>query len=332
MNPRAFGTSGLHVSPVTFGAMRITPDDDGASSVLLHALERGVTAIDTARNYGESEAIVGRTLRQWRGPRPLIATKVKPLDTSNWRFHVPIEAQFTPASIVASVDASLETLGVERIDYLQLHQWYYSWSHAPDWLETMHRLQAHGKIGHFGVSAQDHEHDGVLKVVDDRMVDGVQIVLNAFESRPLVSVVPLALTRGVGVVARSVFDHSGGLAGAATRETLARDVKLSAASPEIVTEYLSRIDRLRQEARAHGLSLAALSVRFALSHPGVSTLAISMTTTAQVDEAIAAAAEGPLPDDLFARVCRDHVWVKNFYYFSRATVDGLPSTAPPPPA
>ena len=88
MTPRPLGATGALVSPIAFGAMRIIADRDGTSSVLLHALERGVATIDTARNYGDSEAIVGRTLREWRGPRPFIATKVKPKDVSNWRLRL----------------------------------------------------------------------------------------------------------------------------------------------------------------------------------------------------------------------------------------------------
>ena len=107
---------------------------------------------------------------------------MKPRDVTNWRFYVPMAEQFTRASIVDSVDTSLRTLGVECIDLLQIDQWYYRWSHETEWLEALHALRAAGKIRFIGVSAQDHEHDGVLKVVDDRMVDAVQVVLNAFES------------------------------------------------------------------------------------------------------------------------------------------------------
>ena len=213
----------------------------GASSVLLHALERGVNIIDTARNYGESEAIVGRTLREWRGPRPFLATKVKPRDVTNWRFYVPMPEQFTRASIVDSVETSLRTLGVECIDLLQIHQWYYRWSHETEWLEALHALRAAGKIRFIGVSAQDHEHDGVLKLVDDRMVDAVQVVLNAFESQA-------ARQRGpAGRGTRRRRDralHLRPLRCACRRgdaESLAHDVKLANASPEIVTEYLARI-------------------------------------------------------------------------------------------
>jgi hypothetical protein len=56
----------------------------------------------------------------------------------------------------------------------------------------------------------------------------------------------------------------------------------------------------------------------------VSTIAISSATPPQVDQIIDATEKGPLPDDLFERICREHVWVKNFYYFSKATVDGQP--------
>lgn len=322
MTPRPFGATGVTVSPITFGAMRITADAHGVSSVLLQALERGVTMIDTARNYGESEAIVGRTLREWRGARPWVATKIQPRDITNWRFYVPMREQFTRDSIVASVETSLRTLGLETIDFLQLHQWYYRWSHEDEWLHAFEALRASGKVRWFGVSAQDHEHDGVLKVVDDRLVHGVQLILNAFESRPLVSVVPLAADRGVGVIVRGVFDHAGALAGVATRDALAQDVKLSHASPELVTEYLRRVARLQDEAGAAGMSLAELSVRFALTAPGVSTLAISMVTAAHVETACAAAENGPLEASLFERICREHVFVKNYYYLSRATVDG----------
>jgi aryl-alcohol dehydrogenase-like predicted oxidoreductase len=125
------------------------------------------------------------------------------------------------------------------------------------------------------------------------------------------------------VIARCLFDHSGALAGGKTEEELAKnDVKLSNSSVEIRTEYLNRIERLKADASAAGLSLATLGIRFALSRPGLSNVAISLANTQQLDEAISAANQGPLPEEWFQRVRRDHVWVKNFYYFSKATVDG----------
>ena len=319
---RPLGRGGPAVSVVTFGGMRFneTPLAGGVSRALLAALEGGVTCLDTARNYQDSEAVIGRTLREWSGPRPVLCTKVKPLDPTNFRFHVPIEQQFTPASIRASVEASLRDLGVDCIDLLQLHQWYALWTHRPEWLETFRALRTEGKIRRFGISAQDHEHDALLPVVDAGLVEVVQIIFNLFESRPLVALLPLCAEHGVGVIARCVLDHSGALTG--THDAawlLANDFKLKQASPAVAQEYVARIARLEAEvAHPAGMSLTELAIRFALSHPAVSTLTLSMQEPAHVGPNLAAAARGPLPAELVQRITREHVWVKNFYYYTKA--------------
>ncbi|GAB1855491.1 aldo/keto reductase [Flavobacteriaceae bacterium MHTCC 0001] len=322
MEKRVFGKTGFETTPIAFGAMRIKENDKGVSEALLYALEQGVNFIDTARNYGESERIVGATLKEWNGDKPFIATKVKPKDVSNWRFYVPIEEQFTPESIIESVETSLRTLQVDCLDLIQMHQWYYLWGQRPEWLDTLKTLQKQGKVKYIGVSAQDHEHDAVLKLIDENTVDAVQLFMNAFESRPFVSAIPLCEQREVGSIIRCIYDHSGSLAVGGNRDVLATDVKLSNASPEIVTEYINRIDALKQDVENHGMTLSELAVRFALSKPGVSNIAASMSSPKRVDQAIQAAQKGPLPEAVFQHICRNHVWVKNFYYFSKATVDG----------
>lgn len=322
MKHREFGDTGFKTTPISFGAMRITEDEKGVSKPLLHALEKGINFIDTARNYGESERIVGQTLKQWSGEKPFIATKVKPKDVSNWRYYVPIEGQFTRESITRSVEESLRIMDVECLDLVQLHQWYYLWVHNTEWLETLLDLKEQGKLRFIGVSAQDHEHDAVLKLVEDKLVDSVQILFNAFESRPFVSAFPLCEMRRVGTIIRCVYDHSGSLASGGCVESCAADVKLSNASKELVAEYLNRIQKLNSCLQEHDISLPELAVRLPLSHPGVSNIAASMSSPVRVDQAIDAAAKGPLPEGLLQQVLREHVWVKNFYYFSKNTVDG----------
>lgn len=322
MENRLFGNTGFKTTPIGFGAMRIKDNGFGISEPLLYALEKGINFVDTARNYGESERIVGKTLKEFGGTRPFIASKIKPLDITNWRFPVPLEEQFTPQSIRESVETSLKMLDVDCIDLIQLHQWYYLWSLRPEWIDTLKELQSEGKVKHIGVSALDHEHDAVLKLIDNNVVDSVQIVINAFESRPFTSVVPLAEMRKVGVIGRCVFDHSGSLATGGSRDILANDVKLSKGSPEIVTEYINRIDKLKKECCSDNMSLSELSVRFALSGAGVSNIVLSMDNKEHVDSAIEYASKGPLPEDLLEKIKREHIFVKNFNYFSMATQDG----------
>ena len=84
MQHTEFASSGRDVSRLGFGAMGFAgwfeqqPEADHIAALLL-ALERGVTFIDTARGYGDSERIVGAGLRQWHGPAPFVATKVEAL-------------------------------------------------------------------------------------------------------------------------------------------------------------------------------------------------------------------------------------------------------------
>ncbi|MCP5432452.1 MAG: aldo/keto reductase [Alphaproteobacteria bacterium] len=314
MHLRAYGRSGLDVSPIAYGAMTIAQDPglkDKVAPSLLAALERGVNLIDTARLYPGSEEIVAATLEAWGGRKaPLVSTKIAPLDTGAWRHYVPMEKTFPRAQILASVEASLKALGRERIDIVHLHQWYHGWSRVDGWNRALEDLRSAGKVRLVAVSAQDHEHDGLLGVLATGALDGVQLIYNLFESRPRVSALPEAARMGVGVIARCVLD-SGGLSGTLGPEDFARRLFLRHAP---VADYLARLAAL--EARfvpVHAASIPELAIRFVLSEGAVSAATIGMRTGAEVDAAIAAAEKGPLPAEIVEEIARHHVWTKNFY-------------------
>ncbi|MGB3680204.1 MAG: aldo/keto reductase [Candidatus Microthrix parvicella] len=79
------------------------------------SLEAGVTLFDTAEVYGdgESERIIGRLLKgdPARRERALIATKFMP---APWKLNVR-------TALRSALEASLERLGVDRVDLYQLH-------------------------------------------------------------------------------------------------------------------------------------------------------------------------------------------------------------------
>ena len=312
MHERAFGNTGLQVSVVTYGAMTIATDPElrsGVSPSLLRALERGVNLIDTARVYRDSESIVGKTLREWSGERPLLSTKIAPRSLKAFRSYVPIADSFTPESIAASVDASLALLGVDCIDIVHLHQWFYLWTHEDAWLEAMRTLREQGKIRCIAVSAQDHEHDALLEAMSRRSVDSVQFIYNVFESRPAVSLLPLAARNGIGTIARCVLD-SGGLTGALDRAGFERTLFLRHAPFD---EYQRRLAALRELCKEGDTELSELALRFALTDPSVSTLTVGMPSADLVERNLAAVAKGPLPAALFEQLRTHHVWTKNHY-------------------
>ena len=86
MNYRTFGRTGWQVSEITFGAWQLggtwgVVDERESIDTLLYAFEKGINLVDTAVLYGngKSESTIGKALRQWRGNRIFVATKVPPL-------------------------------------------------------------------------------------------------------------------------------------------------------------------------------------------------------------------------------------------------------------
>jgi aryl-alcohol dehydrogenase-like predicted oxidoreductase len=313
LDARSYGKSGLDVSAIAYGAMTLAADPqirDGVAPSLLRALERGVTLIDTARVYPKSEQLIASTLRAWRGPRPLISTKLHSASRDAYRFHCSIADAYPPQRIRESVETSLRALGVEQLDIVHLHQWHYLWTHERSWLDTLHALREEGKIRCIAISAQDHEHDAVLELVSAGLVDGVQVIFNIFESRPMSALLPLARERGVGVIARCVYD-SGGLSGALTFDDFRARRFLQHAPYE---QYQARLAELaRRFIPSQASSIAELALRFALSVPGVSAATLGMPETRLVDAAIEAAERGPLSPATVEAIRREHVWTRNFY-------------------
>ncbi|MFY7926277.1 MAG: aldo/keto reductase [Aquidulcibacter sp.] len=313
MDQRKFGKTGWRVSPISYGAMGIALDPDlnnGISPSLLLALEKGMTMIDTARIYPGSEEIIGKSLRAWKGEKPLISTKIAPLTAKTFRQFRPLASAFTPQSIRDSVEASLRALGVERVDVLHLHQWFYLWSFEPAWFDSLHKLQREGKIGAIAVSAQDHEHDALLEIIRSNMVDCIQFIFNIFESRPKVSVLPLAEKHGVATIGRCVLD-SGGLSGTLTEAQFAQNLFLKHAP---FSDYQKRLDALRTAyVGTHANSLGELAVRYALSDQRLSTITLGCPTRALVHANLQAAANGPLPQAIVDEITTYHVWTKNHY-------------------
>jgi aryl-alcohol dehydrogenase-like predicted oxidoreductase len=313
MSIRAYGESGLQVSAVTYGAMTLAHDKaikDGVAPSLLRALEGGVTLIDTARAYPGSEEIIASTLRAWQGPRPLISTKLMPSSRETFRFYRPLAEAYTAQTIRASVEASLRTLQVEQLDIVHLHQWHYLWTHEREWFSALNELRAAGKIRCIAVSAQDHEHDALLEIISEGLIDGVQIIFNVFESRPMSALLPLARQRGVGVIARCVYD-SGGLSGTLSMEDFFNRPFLKHAP---YGQYRERVDELqRRFIPLLAASVPELALRFALSVDGVSTVTVGMPDTALVDATLTAAALEPLPTAVVDAIRREHVWTRNFY-------------------
>ena len=164
MRYRAFGTTGWMVSEIGFGAWQLGGDwgavDDAVSvRTLHHAFEQGINFVDTAEMYGHgrSESVVGRALKEWRGSRIYVATKVQPtVWPSPDEDHPQMGGRYPSWHLRQAVEGSLERLQLECLDLLQLHCWIPDGITCLDWLETLNALRREGKVDKVGVSIRDY--------------------------------------------------------------------------------------------------------------------------------------------------------------------------------
>ena len=201
IHTRPFGRTGWNVSDIGFGAWAIggawgDVAESDARDALFAALEAGTTFIDTADVYGDgrSERIIREVLKEWRGTRPIVATK------AGRRLSPHVADGYNRANLEAFIDRSRKELGVDTLDLVQLHcpptEVYY----RPEVFDALDQLVAAGKLRYYGVSVEKVEE--ALKAIEYPNVVSVQIIYNIFRQRPAELFFREARARKVAVIAR----------------------------------------------------------------------------------------------------------------------------------
>jgi aryl-alcohol dehydrogenase-like predicted oxidoreductase len=148
---RKLGVSGIAVAPLGLGCMSFSGtygsgDDTAVPSLIDHALDRGVTMLDTSDAYGNghNEELVGRAIAK-RRHAVVLATKF-----GNMRSGAPRPVDGRPEYVPVACEASLKRLGVEAIDL------YYAHRIDPlvpieETVGAMAKLVQHGKVSALGL-------------------------------------------------------------------------------------------------------------------------------------------------------------------------------------
>lgn len=158
MEYRYLGKSGLKVPVLSFGAGTFggsgplfshwgTSDVAEARRLVDICLEAGVNLFDTADNYsdGASEEVLGEAIKG-RRDAVLLSTKMSlPLGDG------PNDAGSSRFRLIRGIDATLERLGTDYIDLLQLHA-FDSFTPVEEVLSTLDQLVRNGKVRYIGVS------------------------------------------------------------------------------------------------------------------------------------------------------------------------------------
>ena len=216
MKQRTLGTEGFKVSEIGLGCWQLGGDwgpsvDQGkAFEILSAAVENGVSFFDTADVYGSgrSETLIGEFLRNCDQPIR-VATKFGRSDEV-------YPDHYTEARLRRSVEGSLERLGVESLDLLQLHcipTEVLRDGAVFDWLRS---LKAEGLIRHFGASVETVE-EGLICLEQEGLLS-LQVIFNIFRQKLVTELLPQAQARGVGIIVRLPL-ASGLLTGKFTKDT-----------------------------------------------------------------------------------------------------------------
>jgi len=282
METRQLGRSGARVSAVGFGAMSIgiadtytssVHDDDAAVALIHRALDLGVTFVDTADIYGNSELQVGKALKG-RRDGVVLATKFGFVRGSSNR-----AIDGSPAYIRRACDESLKRLGVDHIDL------YYQHRVDPqvpieDTVGAMADLVRQGKVRHLGLSEPSPA--TLRRAHKVHPIAAVQNEYSLWSRDPEEALLPTLRELGIALVAYSPLGR-GFLAGRFQKpEDLSPD-DWRRNNPRFQGENfrknLALADRVRELAEAKGCTPAQLALAWLLQRhddvipiPGTSSI------------------------------------------------------------
>lgn len=293
MKYRQLGRTGLDISEISFGAVEIglaygipvdgkveKPSEKDAHDLLHAALDMGINYIDTARGYGESEAIIGRALKG-RRDEYILATKA---------FHYAdrgLSVKDQQKAVQESLETSLRMLQTDVIDVFQIHNITREVVERGDVLQVLQDAQKAGKVRFLGATV--YGVDDPLAVIEDGHWDVIQVAYNMLDRRLEARVLPLAAEKGVGVTVRSVL-----LKGSLTPRY--------AYLPDSLVELKAAAAKLTEIVQGECESLPEAAFRFVLANPYVSSALVGTSKLRNLRRAADYAAKGPLSDALMAAI------------------------------
>src|SRR6188472_219809 len=309
------GNTGLRVSRVCLGMMSFGPhesrewalDESAAEPIVRRAVEGGIFFFDTADVYngGQSEVITGQLLRKLFPTREeyVLATKVNGRTMPG-----PNGAGLSRKHILASIDGSLERLGVDYVDLYQIHR-FDPGTPIEETMEALHDVVKSGKARYIGASSMyAWQFAKAQRVAPTRFVS-MQNHYNLIYREEEREMIPQCIDQGVALVPWSPLAR-GLLAGTRTREgerltTRARTDPFgeSLYTPEV---DFALVDRVSEVATERGVPMAQVALAWLLHKPGVTAPIVGATKAEHLDDALAAE-QLALSDEEIARLEEPYV-------------------------
>jgi 1-deoxyxylulose-5-phosphate synthase len=291
------GNTGLRVSRLVLGMMSFGKDpgrewaldQDAAEPIVRRAVEGGITFFDTADAYngGQSEMVTGRLLPKLFGMREeyVVATKVF-FDT------MPGENGhgLSRKHVLASIDASLDRLGLDYVDLYQIHRWD-PLTPIEETMEALHDVVKAGKARYLGASSMFAWQFAKAQRVALTPFVSMQNHYNLVYREEEREMIPQCVDQRVAVLPWSPLAR-GLLAGNRTREgeRLTTRAKTDEFGESLYTPEVdfAVVDRAAEVASARGVSSAQVALAWLLHKPAVTAPIVGATKVEHVVDAVLA--------------------------------------------
>lgn len=306
MQYRKLGSSDIEVSVIGFGCWAMGKAfwgedvvDDETMAAVDRAIELDLRFFDTAQAYGcgHSERVLGKALARHDRKNVVIATKTG----LSWDEAGKIGNDSSPEYVLRSCDESLERLGTDYLDLLQVH-WPDKNVPIAETADAMRQLYEAKKIRSVGVSNYSVEQMEQFMAVCP--LHSLQPPYSMIRRDIEAEILPFCREHNIGVLAYSPMAR--GLLTGRYDETATfppSDARSGDAlwQGERLARNVAAVAEMRKLAEAAGKTMAQMALAWVTSQPGLSSALAGAKRPSQIEET-AAAGEWTLDADLLAKI------------------------------
>jgi D-threo-aldose 1-dehydrogenase len=303
------GRTGLHVTRLGLGGVALSgtrpATDPGQTTAeaeaiaLIHrSLGLGLNYLDTAPMYGlgDSERRYGQALRGRARSSYVLSTKVgrvlRPIQPGSaqmsWEF------DFSQHGVRASFAASLERLGLERIDILYVHDPDNHYEQAlTQAFPVLMELRAQGRVSAIGAGMNQWEME--LQFVKEGHCDCFLLAgrYTLLDQTALPEFLPYCLEHHISVIAGGPYNS--GILAVGPREGATFNYRAAS------TAMMDNARRLNAVCERYLVPLKAAALQFILAHPAIASVIPGARSVAEVEENVRMV-EYPIPAELWTEL------------------------------
>ncbi|MDD3972532.1 MAG: aldo/keto reductase [Clostridia bacterium] len=243
------------------------PDMKAAHEILRTALQNGITSLDTANAYGDSENVIGSYLKQ-SNDSPFITTKFFTTSPPGKK------SEDIEKEIYGYVENSLQRLNVRKLDCLMLHRAIDMTLHGRAVRNTLQKLINENYINLAGVSVYNPE--DINTMLEDDIYQAIQIPINILDQRLVkTDMINRLKEKAITVFARSIFFQ--GLFYMDSEKMTDEDMLT------YIKPYLKKLNEISEK---YGISKGQMAVSYIRDLKGITSLVLGVDTKEQLKQNI----------------------------------------------